>query len=85
MKKTIYTIVFAATLLALSTSCEKWLEATSSSQIADKKLFSTRTGFHEALTGVYLAMGQKATYGANYTFLVNDVVCCPYVASNATF
>ena len=72
-------------LLPVAASCEKWLEATSSSQIADDKLFSTRNGFHEALIGVYLKMGQPATYGANYTFLVNDIVCCPYATHNASF
>ena len=72
-------------LLPVASSCEKWLEATSSSQIADEKLFSTRNGFHEALIGVYLKMGQPATYGANYTFLVNDIVCCPYATHNASF
>ena len=86
MKKSIIRLIlFTVMLLPVASSCEKWLEATSSSQIADEKLFSTRNGFHEALIGVYLKMGQPATYGANYTFLVNDIVCCPYATHNASF
>ena len=86
MKKSILRLIlFTVMLLPATASCEKWLEATSSSQIADSKLFSTRNGFHEALIGVYLKMGQPAAYGANYTFLVNDIVCCPYATHNANF
>ncbi len=86
MKKSIIRLIlFTVMLLPATASCEKWLEATSSSQIADEKLFSTRNGFHEALIGVYLKMGQPAAYGANYTFLVNDIVCCPYATHNASF
>jgi len=85
MKKSIIRLIlFTVMLLPAAASCEKWLEATSSSQIAAEKLFSTRSGFHEALIGVYLKMGQPAAYGANYTFLVNDLVCCPYSTHNAS-
>ena len=73
---------FAAALLP---SCDKWLEATSSSQIPDSKLFSTRSGFHEALTGVYLDMGAMNAYGGLYTWLLNDLISCPYVVQTSEF
>lgn len=71
--------LFLLLILSLSaSSCNDWLEATSSSQVSDKKLFSTRSGFKEALTGIYLAMGTEDVYGANYTWRFNDIVCLPY-------
>lgn len=72
-----------AALLPVTSSCEKWLEATSSSQIGGDKLFSSLSGFHEALIGVYLAMGDYHVYGRDYTSGFNDMVCVPYAASNS--
>ena len=66
-------------------SCEGWLEATSSSQVSDKKLFSSRSGFHEALSGVYLAMAKTEAYGGDYTWRINDLVCVPYTSQSGTF
>jgi len=81
MKKTIIGIALGIGLiLPVLQSCDKWLEATSSSQISDEQLFATRSGFHEALSGIYLNMGSTAAYGADYTYLVNDLVCFPYVS-----
>ena len=71
-----------ATLLPPATSCEKWLEATSSSQIAADKLFSSRSGFHETLTGIYLLMGNSKLYGGDATWFCNDIVCVPYAISS---
>lgn len=64
----------------LAQSCQKWLEATSSTQVSDTKMFSSRSGFHEAVTGVYIDMGSSACYGRNYTFFVNElsVLCDAY-------
>ena len=82
--KKIYSIAcLLALTLASLTSCDDWLEATSSSQVSDKKLFSTRSGFHEALSGVYLAMATNKTYGAYYTWEINDVICVPYTTMSS--
>jgi len=69
--------------LPVATSCEKWLEATSSSKVTDSQLFSSRSGFHEALNGVYLAMGNSMSSGTTrITF--NDMICGPFApASNS--
>ena len=75
----------SALLLALAitlTGCEKWLEATSSSQISGEQLFSERTGFHEALSGVYLLMGDFNCYGGCYTWYVNELTASPLVRQN---
>jgi len=66
-------------------ACDGWLEATSSSQVSDKKLFSSRSGFHEALSGVYLTMAKTEAYGGDYTWRINDLVCVPYASQSNTF
>ena len=58
------TIIAACCLCALS-SCDKRLETTPSRQLSKAKLFSSRNGFHEALTGVYLDLGSASCYGKN--------------------
>ena len=85
MKKTLIIFVLTvAALLPVTASCEKWLEATSSSQVASDKLFSSRSGFHEALIGVYLLMGTQSMYGMHYTWYFNDVTCVPYSISSSS-
>lgn len=72
-------------MLAVSlTGCQEWLEATSSSQISGEKLFTSRAGFHEALSGVYLLMGSSSCYGMNYTWFVNELTAAPLAKQNGT-
>lgn len=78
-----FTLLIAVTLV--TSSCNEWLEATSSSQVSDKKMYASRNGFHEALTGVYLAMAAEDVYGANYTWRCNDIICVPYASMSRTF
>lgn len=67
-------------------SCEKWLKATSSDKIAADDLFSYRDGFKDALTGVYLDMGDEDLYGGNATWFCNDLAAFPYILqTTATF
>ena len=78
MKKSALTILIALGLsLPVVTSCEKWLEATSSSQVTDAQLFSSRSGFHEALNGVYLAMEDNLASGRT-RIQFNDMICGPF-------
>ena len=81
MKRVIIILFSGLAALSLLPSCEKWLEATSSSQVSDKMLFSSRTGFHEALNGIYLEMGKEDTYGRNYTWFVNELTSSPLSAN----
>ena len=79
----ILTIALAALLTISISGCSKWLEATSSSQISGEQLFSSRAGFHEALSGVYLLMGSTSCYGMNYTWFVNELTAAPLALQNA--
>lgn len=67
-----------AITLASLVSCNKWLEATSSTQVSDATLFSSRSGFQDALCGVYISMGDEAEYGEMWTWFVNELAYGPY-------
>lgn len=77
------TLTILAAACLLGGGCSGWLEATSSSQISGAKLFSSREGFHEALSGVYVSMGDTYCYGASYTCFTNDLVAGPFMPQNA--
>lgn len=76
--KRILTYLFIATVSLGAASCSKWLEGTSSSQVADDKMFSSRNGFYEALTGVYISMTSESCYGRNFTFYSNELAAVNY-------
>lgn len=70
-------LIIAALILSVC-SCSEWLEATSSTQYKVDEIYSSREGFHDALSGVYINMGNTSLYGMDVTWKVNDLVCYPY-------
>ena len=83
MIKTIKKLAFLAIALASLQSCNKWLEATSSTQVSDITLFSSRSGFQDALCGVYISMGSEYEYGEMWTWYVNDLAYGPYAQQSS--
>lgn len=64
-------IYLGLTIAALSfslLSCNKWLDVEPKSQVRDTNLFSTESGFKEALAGVYAALTYEPLYGREMTF-----------------
>ena len=58
-------------LLVLSltmTSCNSWLDVQPRSQVEDTELFTTESGFKEALAGVYSSMVSSKTYAKDMTY-----------------
>lgn len=82
MKKTLYAIAVVLTV-SVSSSCEKWLEATSSTTIPVYRLMETRGGFCDALSGIYILMGNEYQYGGNMSFNFMDKVAYPYAYSSS--
>lgn len=56
------TIGLTIGLCIILTACNDWLDVQPKSQVEDSELFSTETGFKEALSGVYSSMVNEATY-----------------------
>ncbi len=77
-----YLILFFASIIA--NGCSKWLEATSSSQISADKLFSSRNGFHEALSGLYIDMASPDLYAKNITYYATELTWGGYVPSSTS-
>lgn len=51
-----------------SSSCKKWLTVQPKTQMPDDVLFSTESGFQDALTGVYIQLKSASAYGKHMTF-----------------
>jgi hypothetical protein len=73
--KIIISLVFCAVAFA---SCSKWLDVKPKSQVAAEQLFSTQTGFEEAINGVYTRCSQPGQYGNELTFGFLDVLAQNY-------
>lgn len=71
-------------VLSLLTSCDEWLDVSSSTQIKSDDLFKTESGFQEALTGVYLKMASTNLYAKNLSWHFIDVLGQPYVVPSSS-
>lgn len=78
MKKFIY---IGLTLLLLS-SCNKWFDVTSSSEIREEKHYKTVKGFQQTLNGCYIAMAEATLYGKNMTWYGPEVMAHQFQKNN---
>lgn len=69
----IYVLPLLAFCLMLG-SCKKFLHVEPNMQIIDSRFFNDEAGFKEALNGVYIQMGQPASYGRELTFGLTDAI-----------
>ena len=67
MMKKIHYIYMVLVAVALA-SCNDWLDVQPHSQIEDSELFSSESGYKEALAGVYSSMVGTSTYAKEMTF-----------------
>jgi hypothetical protein len=79
MKKYYTLIIVMATGLM---SCSKWLDVTPKSEVSQGALFSTQSGFEEALNGVYSRCTQEDSYGKEITCGFLDVLAQNYVITS---
>ncbi|MBR1401035.1 MAG: RagB/SusD family nutrient uptake outer membrane protein [Prevotella sp.] len=71
--------VFSLSLMLTSctmlfTSCDDWLSIQPEAEIEGTDLFSSESGFKDALTGIYIKMGNYSMYGREMTFGFLDVI-----------
>lgn len=76
-------IIFIAALFLVS--CNKFLDVQPESNVTREKLFSTESGFQEALNGVYTKCANDTLYGGNLTFSNLDIFAQNYTFSNVDF
>lgn len=71
-------ILIALALILTLSSCEDWLSATSSTQFQAETIYKDKDGFLDALSGVYIDMGQSTLYGGYSTWQYYDLFVYPY-------
>jgi starch-binding outer membrane protein, SusD/RagB family len=54
--------------LIITTSCEKWLDITSKTDIVSEQQFNDVTGFRDAVIGVYVKMAKPELYSSEMTW-----------------
>ncbi len=81
MKKILLLIVSA---LFISTSCTKWLDVTSETDIIESDLFSSSDGFRQAVNGLYTLLGTTPLYGRELTWGFSTVATEIYNGADLT-
>ena len=72
-------IIFAIlTMMVSITSCKKWLDVQPESEVAAPVLFSTESGYMDAINGIYTRAGQTDLYGKEMTFGTPEVLAQNY-------
>lgn len=66
-------LIFALTTATIC-SCEKWIDVQPKTEIRENIVFSSESGFREALNGVYAGMTTKSYYGKELTWGLVDVI-----------
>lgn len=66
MKYRILTLIAVA--LPLACSCNKWLDITPEDTTTEAQLFTTASGYHAAINGLYQTMATSSLYGQNLTW-----------------
>lgn len=73
-------IILLSVLAGLFSSCEDWLDVTSSSEIRVEDHYASVDGFQQTLLGCYIAMTHKDLYGENLTWHMVDMLGRQYDA-----
>lgn len=61
-------------MILICTSCEKWFDVTSSSEVRGSQHFGNVLGFRQTLTGCYIAMANEKAYGKNLTWFATELL-----------
>ncbi|NML22887.1 RagB/SusD family nutrient uptake outer membrane protein [Pseudoflavitalea sp. G-6-1-2] len=77
---------WVAVLIAISTaSCKKWLDVQPKTEMRRDELFTTQTGFQDALSGAYIKLKDADLYGYNLTIgALEHLVSSWDVVANST-
>ncbi len=78
MKKYIYVLLVGLML----SSCNKWFDVTSSSEIRKKEHFKTVKGFQQSLVGAYIGMAKDNLYGKNLSWNTIELLAHQYKVSS---
>ncbi len=87
MKRTIYSMIML--LAIVFSSCNDWLDVSPKTEMKAEDMFSSESGFRDALVGVYSLMSRADSYGKDLTYGYMDVLAqfysIPKSETNHTF
>ena len=69
----------------LLSGCNDWLDVNPKSQVKQEALFSSESGYQDALTGIYTIMAKTDMYGGNETMGFLDMVAQVYTEVSYTY
>ncbi len=78
MKNRLKYIFGGLLIIFLSSSCEKWLDVTSDTEIRAEDQFKTEAGFKDALMGVYINMTDPSLYAKDLSFNMIELLAQQY-------
>ena len=78
MKNKLKYILGGFLFIFITTSCEKWLDVTSDTEIKAEDQFETEAGFKDALMGVYINMTHPSLYAKDLTYNMMDLLAQQY-------
>lgn len=85
MKRNINKIIIGLLVLSLGSSCKKFLTVNPKTEVARNDLFSTESGFKDALAGVYIQMDEDGAYGKELTMTTMEHLVSSWeVTANTT-
>lgn len=72
------------TLVLLSSSCNNWLDVKPIDRVSEEQLYSTESGFMQALNGIYVEMNNSSLYGEELLFKTVEILAQRYQFTSAT-
>ncbi|MBO9201598.1 MULTISPECIES: RagB/SusD family nutrient uptake outer membrane protein [Niastella] len=84
MKSKYLTSLLLATCLVAGTGCKKWLDVQPKSEIRERELFTSESGFKDALIGTYQLLATKPAYGENLTMGFVDGLAQRYASTSTS-
>src|SRR6187551_768246 len=71
-------------LVAVSSSCKKWLDVKPEDKFLEEQVFSSPIQVYQALNSNYLLMAKSGLYGATLTSVVPEILAQSYNISSVS-
>lgn len=67
-------IIYIVSALVIFSSCSDWLDVSPLTEVREDELFSDEEGYENALTGVYIQLGQRELYGKTVSMYIPEMM-----------
>lgn len=78
MKKLLIILFFSIIGISILTSCDKWLDASPSTEVREDEMFNSVEGFQQVLNGCYINMTTTGLYSEYLSFRTVEVLAHQY-------